>query len=188
MIAAEPRRWAARPAEAADFEAWEELFAGYCEFYERPSSPEHRRRVWSWIEAGTIRCLLAVPGDTAEGGTNAHAEGAADDRAEGDADDRAHGGGGAEGERGVAIGLAHVRPVPSPLRGASGGFLDDLFVDPAARGTGAFECLMAAVHDLAATEGWPQVRWITAADNARAQAAYDRVATKTDWVTYQLDV
>ena len=157
VIAAEPRHYAARPAEVADFEAWEELFAGYCEFYERPSSPEHRRRVWSWIEAGTIHCLLAVPGDTAEGG-------------------------------GVAVGLAHVRPAPSPLRGASVGFLDDLFIVPAARGIGAFECLMAAVRDLAATEGWPQVRWITAADNARAQAAYDRVATKTDWVTYQLDI
>jgi GNAT superfamily N-acetyltransferase len=207
VIAAEPRRWAARPAEAADFEAWEELFAGYCEFYERPSSPEHRRRVWSWIEAGTIHCLLAV--DTAEGGANAraevgvddHAEGATDNRAhaEGAADDRAQDGGGAEeltkvgvDDRpeggGVAVGLAHVRPAPSPLRGASVGFLDDLFVVPAARGTGAFECLMAAVRDLAATEGWPQVHWITAADNARAQAAYDRVATKTDWVTYQLDV
>jgi GNAT superfamily N-acetyltransferase len=173
VIAADPRRWAARPAEAADFEAWEELFAGYCGFYERPSSPEHRRRVWSWIEAGTIHCLLALPGDTAEGDAHARAEVGVGDRAEGG---------------GVAVGLAHVRPAPSPLRGASVGFLDDLFVVPAARGTDAFECLMAAVRGLAATEGWPQVRWITATDNARARAAYDRVATKTDWVTYQLDV
>jgi len=59
---------------------------------------------------------------------------------------------------------------------------------PAARGAGAFECLIAAIRDLAAAEGWPNVRWITAADNLRARSAYDRVATKTDWVTYQLDV
>jgi len=78
--------------------------------------------------------------------------------------------------------------MPSPLRGTATGFLDDLFVTPAARGSGAFECLIDAIRDLAAAEGWPQVRWITAADNARARSAYDRVATKTDWVTYQLDV
>jgi hypothetical protein len=30
------------------------------------------------------------------------------------------------------------------------------------------------------------VRWITAADNATAQRLYDRVATKTAWVTYDL--
>jgi GNAT superfamily N-acetyltransferase len=146
--------WRVRPALREDFDAWSELFAGYCDFYERPSTAEHRRRVWSWIEDGTIHCLLAVP------------TGGASDR---------------------AVGLAHVRPMPSPLRGTTTGFLDDLFVTPAARGTGAFECLMSAIRDLAAAEGWPQVRWITAADNARARSAYDRVAKKTDWVTYQLD-
>ena len=151
---ARPACWTVRPARAEDFDAWEELFTGYCDFYQRPSTPEHRRLVWSWIGAGTIHCLLAVPA-TAEGD---------------------------------AVGLAHVRAMPSPLRGTATGFLDDLFVAPAARGTGAFECLIAAIRDLAAAEGWPQVRWITAADNARARAAYDRVATKTDWVTYQLDV
>jgi GNAT superfamily N-acetyltransferase len=147
-------QWSVRPARAGDFDAWEELFAGYCDFYERPSTAEHRRLVWSWIEAGTICCLLAVPATT----------------------------------QGGAVGLAHVRPMPSPLRGTATGFLDDLFVAPAARGSGAFECLIAAIRDLAAAEGWPQVHWITAADNARARSAYDRVATKTDWVTYQLDL
>jgi len=28
------------------------------------------------------------------------------------------------------------------------------------------------------------VRWITADDNYRAQALYDKVATRTHWVTY----
>jgi GNAT superfamily N-acetyltransferase len=149
-----PSRWATRPALADDRDAWERLFSGYCDFYERPSTPERRDTVWSWVEAGTIHCLLAVPA-------------------------------GAEG--GDPVGLAHVRPVPSPLRGGFSGYLDDLFVAPAARGTGAFEALMAAVRDLAAAEGWPNVRWITAVDNARAQSAYDRLSTRTDWVTYQLD-
>jgi len=33
-----------------------------------------------------------------------------------------------------ALGLMHCRQMPSPLRGALVGFLDDLFVDPEARG------------------------------------------------------
>jgi GNAT superfamily N-acetyltransferase len=160
--AEEGESWVARPARVEDFDAWDELFAGYCDFYERPSTPEHRRLVWSWIGAGTIHCLVAVPADPATPPTD-------------------------PGEA-RAVGLAHVRPMPSPLRGATSGFLDDLFIAPAARGAGAFECLIAAIRDLAAAEGWPNVRWITAADNLRARSAYDRVATKTDWVTYQLDV
>jgi GNAT superfamily N-acetyltransferase len=81
-----------------------------------------------------------------------------------------------------------VRPCPSPLRGQLNGYLDDLFVKPAVRGTGTFETLLSAVRELGAAEGWSNVRWITAADNARAQAAYDRLSTRTEWVTYQLDV
>jgi GNAT superfamily N-acetyltransferase len=148
-------RWIARPAGPADREAWEELFRGYCDFYERASTAERRDRVWGWTQAGTIRCLLAVPADSPNGG---------------------------------AVGLAHVRPCPSPLRGAMAGYLDDLFVTPEARGTGAFEALIDGIRTSAAAEGWEVVRWITAADNARAQGAYKRVSTRTEWVTYQLDV
>ena len=46
---------------------------------------------------------------------------------------------------------------------------------------------MDGIGRLAAAEDWPVVRWITAADNDRARAAYERVATRTSWVTYQLD-
>lgn len=172
--------WIARPARPEDFEAWEELFAGYCEFYERPSTAEHRRLVWSWIEAGTIHCRLAVPAAAAISDDAGSAAGSPP------AESPAPSGSPAAASR--PSGLAHLRPVPSPLRGATTGYLDDLFIAPAARGTGAFECLIVAIRELAAAEGWATVRWITAADNHRARAAYDRVATTTDWVTYQLDL
>ena len=42
----------------------------------------------------------------------------------------------AEEDDGTIIGLAHYRAMPSPLRGEDVGFLDDLFVDPGARGSG----------------------------------------------------
>ena len=92
----------------------------------------------------------------------------------------------AKGLTGDLLGFTHYRPMPSPLRGADIGFLDDLFVLPEARGTRLGEALIQAVVEEAKRRGWPAVRWITAEDNARARRLYDRVAMKTQWVTYEI--
>lgn len=87
---------------------------------------------------------------------------------------------------GKLIGLTHYRPFASPLRAATNCFLDDLFVDPNARGSGAADALIQAVADVARAKGWPVVRWITADDNYRGRGVYDKLATRTMWVTYDL--
>jgi GNAT superfamily N-acetyltransferase len=87
---------------------------------------------------------------------------------------------------GVPVGLAHYRPFARPLSATTGGFLDDLFVSPEARGTGAAEALIAAVAGEGRARGWSVIRWITAGDNARARKVYDRVAQATPWVTYDI--
>ncbi|GGB95033.1 GNAT family N-acetyltransferase [Cellulomonas carbonis] len=84
------------------------------------------------------------------------------------------------------VGLAHLRPFLRPVAGVVAGFMDDLFVDPANRGTGAVQELLSAVRRHAAEAGWERVRWITAESNDRARAVYDRVATATPWVTYDM--
>ncbi len=89
---------------------------------------------------------------------------------------------------GELIGFMHFRAMPSPLRGRMVGFLDDLFVDPALRGKGVVDALFNALEQQAAERGWPLVRWITAENNYRGRGVYDRVAQKTHWLTYQLDV
>ncbi|MEO3433780.1 GNAT family N-acetyltransferase [Inquilinus sp. CAU 1745] len=89
-------------------------------------------------------------------------------------------------ESGKVIGLAHYRPFARPLAAATGGFLDDLFVDPDARGSGAAQALIDGVAEAGRRRGWSVIRWITADDNYRARSAYDRVATRTGWVTYDL--
>ena len=94
----------------------------------------------------------------------------------------------AEDAEGELIGLTHFRPFASPLRGATNGFLDDLFVDPPARGSGAAHALIEAVEAVARARGWLTVRWITADDNYRARGLYDKLATRTMWVTYDLKV
>lgn len=87
---------------------------------------------------------------------------------------------------GRAVGLAHFRPFPRPLAAATGGFLDDLFVAPEARGSGAAAALIHAVEAEGRARGWGVIRWITADDNARARTLYDRLAESTRWVTYDL--
>jgi ribosomal protein S18 acetylase RimI-like enzyme len=79
----------------------------------------------------------------------------------------------------------HCRQMPSPLRGALVGFLDDLYVHPEARGQGVVEALYEALNELGREQGWPFVRWITAENNYRGRAVYDRLSEKTHWVTYQ---
>lgn len=92
----------------------------------------------------------------------------------------------ATGPDGSIAGFAHYRPFARPLAAATGCFLDDLYVDPAHRGTGAVDALLGELRRLAAARGWSVIRWITAADNERARAAYDRQATRTEWVTYDM--
>lgn len=94
----------------------------------------------------------------------------------------------AKDENGQTVGFMHYRAMPSPLRGKDVGFLDDLFVDPACRGSGAVDALFDALHASAKEHQWPSVRWITAENNYRGRAVYDRVASKTHWQTYQLDI
>lgn len=89
---------------------------------------------------------------------------------------------------GPPVGLAHYRPFPRTLHGQAGCYLDDLFVDPSARGGGAAPALLAHLRRLAAARGWGVVRWLTAPDNERARTVYDRVARATPWVTYDLVV
>jgi GNAT superfamily N-acetyltransferase len=92
----------------------------------------------------------------------------------------------AETAEGRAVGLAHFRPFARPLSATTGGFLDDLFVDPAMRGRRVADALIEAVAERGRARGWSVVRWITADDNYRGRGVYDRLAKRTMWITYDL--
>ncbi|WP_029089172.1 GNAT family N-acetyltransferase [Brevibacterium album] len=89
----------------------------------------------------------------------------------------------AEGPDGITA-IGHHRRFARPSTGTVGIWLDDLFTAPEARGRGAGRAIIAHLTALASAEDSSVVRWITAADNRQAQALYDRVAARTDWVTY----
>ena len=63
-------------------------------------------------------------------------------------------------------------------------YLQDLYVDPAARGTGAGRALIQAVYAAADANGTPSVYWLTQHFNTTARQLYDRVATLTPFVKY----
>jgi RimJ/RimL family protein N-acetyltransferase len=84
------------------------------------------------------------------------------------------------------VGLAHYRPYPRPLHATVGCYLDDLFVAPEARGTGAVDALLRRLRELCTERGWEGVRWITREGNARARAVYERLAQRTALITYEM--
>jgi ribosomal protein S18 acetylase RimI-like enzyme len=87
---------------------------------------------------------------------------------------------------GRAVGLAHFRAMVRPLRAVVAGFLDDMFVEPELRGSGAVDSLMNALADIGRERGWGTIRWITAENNYRARSFYDRIAARTVFLTYEM--
>ena len=92
----------------------------------------------------------------------------------------------AEDTDGRAVGLAHYRAFARPLSATTGGYLDDLFVDPRMRGKRVADALIEALAEEGRRRGWSVIRWITAESNARARAVYDRLAKLTPWRTYDI--
>jgi GNAT superfamily N-acetyltransferase len=89
---------------------------------------------------------------------------------------------------GRVVGLAHYRPLLRPLRATVDGFLDDLFVDPARRGTGIAQALMRGLAEVGRARGWATIRWLTAEDNYRARAFYDQISSRTVFLTYEMKI
>jgi ribosomal protein S18 acetylase RimI-like enzyme len=88
--------------------------------------------------------------------------------------------------KGIAVGLAHYRAFARPLSATVGGFLDDLFVTPSARGNEIGKMLIEAVSKVGKEKNWSVIRWITAENNYRARGTYDKLANQTKWVTYDI--
>jgi len=64
-------------------------------------------------------------------------------------------------------------------------YLEDLFVDPACRGTGVGRRLIEDLIALARSRGWSRVYWHTREDNP-ARKLYDEFAQADDFVRYRL--
>lgn len=63
-------------------------------------------------------------------------------------------------------------------------YLQDLYVDPAARGLGLGRKLIEAVYARADAVGAPQVYWLTQDFNHEARQLYDRIAKVSPFIRY----
>jgi len=90
------------------------------------------------------------------------------------------------GDDGTAVGLVHWLTHAATWAAEPYCYLEDLFVDPAVRGAGAGRALIAHVAAWAEDHGSPKVYWLTQETNATARTLYDRVATHTGYVHYQI--
>ncbi|RYY91253.1 MAG: GNAT family N-acetyltransferase [Comamonadaceae bacterium] len=63
-------------------------------------------------------------------------------------------------------------------------YLEDLYVDPAARGHGVGKALLEWLRNAMRAEGWARLYWVTHKDNARARALYDQFTGADDFVRY----
>jgi GNAT superfamily N-acetyltransferase len=65
-------------------------------------------------------------------------------------------------------------------------YLEDLFVDPAARGEDVGRALLEAVKGAATARGADPVYWHTQQYNGRARSLYDQVGRPTSFVVYEM--
>ena len=86
---------------------------------------------------------------------------------------------------GEPIGLAHYVFHRSGWQIEDVCYLQDLYVAPEARGTGAGRALIEAVYAAADAAGRPNVYWLTQTFNETARQLYDRVATLTPFIRYR---
>jgi len=85
---------------------------------------------------------------------------------------------------GELVGFVNCVLHPSTWGTADTCYLEDLFVSPAARGSGAGRALIEAVVERARARGLEKVYWHTRRDNARARTLYDSLAEVDDFVRY----
>ena len=75
------------------------------------------------------------------------------------------------------------------LKASRLGYLEDLFVDPRARGRGVADALIEACAQRCRERGMSAMQWLTAPDNHRAQSVYNRTgADSGTYLEYDLEL
>lgn len=91
-------------------------------------------------------------------------------------------------EKGEALGLAHFLYHASTSTRGGNCYLQDLFVVPAARGRRVGRQLIAAVVQAAKAKGVAVVYWQTEEFNGTARRLYERVAKRSPFIRYQIEL
>jgi GNAT superfamily N-acetyltransferase len=85
---------------------------------------------------------------------------------------------------GQVVGFAHCVVHENTWETQPVCYLEDLYVDPAARGRGVGKALLEWLRNAMRAEGWARLYWVTHKDNRTARALYDQFAQADDFVRY----
>lgn len=86
---------------------------------------------------------------------------------------------------GKLVGFVHYTFHPTTWSQRDSCYLEDLFVDPAARGGGIARNLIQAVYAAADEAQAATVYWLTQEFNSEARALYDTLARRTSFIRYE---
>ncbi|HEX4127416.1 MAG TPA: GNAT family N-acetyltransferase [Acidimicrobiales bacterium] len=89
-------------------------------------------------------------------------------------------------DSGKAVGMANCVVHASTWSRRPKCYLEDLFVDPAARGGEVGRALLLAVKAAAIERGADPLYWHTQQYNGRARSLYDQVGQPTSFVVYEM--
>lgn len=67
-------------------------------------------------------------------------------------------------------------------------YIEDLYVDPAARGQGVARAMIDDLIAHCQDKGWDRLYWYTEADNATARRLYDRYSGTDEHVRYKVNI
>jgi len=150
-----------RRIEARDEQRWRELWDGYNRFYQREPSAAITAQTWQKImdRSAPIDAIVAENNVT----ENNAAENA--------------------GQREV-VGMANYVIHDSTSSLAPACLMQDLFVDPAMRGTGAGKLLIDWLAAEMSVQGWSRLYWHTKENNYRARGLYDKYTPHSGFLRY----
>jgi GNAT superfamily N-acetyltransferase len=142
-----------RPIGMNDRDAWEQLWTGYLDFYEKTVPRGATDFTWNRLTTTyEMEGLLAVD------------------------------------DRGEALGLVQFLYHPSTNSIGGNCYLQDLFVIPSARRKRVGRRLIAAVVEAAKARQVAVVYWQTEEFNGTARRLYERVAKRSPFIRYQIDL
>lgn len=142
-----------RPIGLNDREAWEQLWKGYLDFYEKTVPKETTEFAWNRLTTThEVEGLVAVD------------------------------------DQGEALGLAQFLYHHSTNSIGGNCYLQDLYVIPGARGRRVGRRLIAAVVQAAKAKQVAVVYWQTEEFNGTARRLYERVAKRSPFIRYQIDL
>ncbi len=145
-----------RKLSPADRTQWEPLWDGYTRFYGRDPEPAITTHLWQRIHAADPKVFAIAAVQTAADGAE------------------------------TIIGIAHYLPHENTSQLTPVCYLQDLFVDPAARASGVGQQMIDWLIAECKTHNWSALYWNTRETNYRARALYDKFTPQSGFLVYRM--